>query len=551
MRRVGWLVTAGWVTGCACGESGCSGGNGSDPTDTASTGAPSCAAEVVDQTLLVCADPGARAASRFDHKQAATRRLPATNQTSGGLAVGDVNGDGLLDLMVAHELESQLWFNLGDGTWAEQVGAFAGIDLSAAVGMVLADYDGDDDLDLTVTRWGAPNRLLANDGAGGFTDVTAAAGWSTTAAWRTQSASWADVDLDGDLDVYFGAYGPKPDSYTTAFDPADPSEFYLNDGDGTFTDRSDWIPAELHDGYAFSSAFYDLDGDLYPELIQFHDFGTTSAGRNSRAAKNLAGQGFSATYGNGIDRGFEDMGVGVADLNGDGLPDFALTSWKKVSVLSSSTSGWFESANNLGIEVEVPNRNQVYGWGADFGDVDNDGDVDLAMAFGYWSVYDGAGDPLVQVDGLWIQDANGAFENLAFEPEWAVNDKGIGRGVLFADVNDDGFLDLLKRELGDDSPTLQHLSRCDDNSFLRVELRDDGLNTRAIGAIVDVDADGRRHRRWIHAGSASLYVGHPPEAHVGLADATTADVTVTWPDGCVTEHPGIDTRQRIQIHRTR
>ncbi len=531
------------------GPTGGTGGTGG----TGDTGAKECGlvgATIASATSLTCQDPGLRSANHFVHKRAASQPLSAANVESGGLAVGDVDGDGRLDLFVANELQSQLWSNAGDNLWDEVADPFGGANLSRAVGGVLVDFDGDGDLDLCVTRYEEPNALLRNDGNGGFTEV---AGAFTDHTWRTQSSSWADVDRDGDLDVYFGSYGPKPDTYTSAEDPADPGELYLNNGDGTFTESSHLIHADVHDGYAFTSAFYDIDGDFYPELFQFNDFGATEGvNRTSRLLQNgfAAGQGFlDEAPIPGISRAFEDMGIGVADLNGDALPDFAITSWKKVVLLESHpTLGWIEAPGK--VEIDPTNRNQVYGWGSDFGDVDNDGDLDLAMNFGYWSTYDGAGDPEVQVDGLWIQDTTGHFENLAAEPEWATNDKGMSRGALLADVNDDGYLDLLKRQLDDSAPTLQHLSQCGDATFLRIELEQAGMNRKGIGATIEVTRpNGDVQRRWIQAGSASMYVGHPPEAHFGLGSDEAVDVTVHWPDCTSSILEGVPTGQRIIVAR--
>ena len=126
----------------------------------------------------------------------------------------------------------------------------------------------------------------------------------------------------------------------------------------------------------------------------------------------------------------------------------------------------------------------------------------------------------------------------------------MNRGVLLADVNDDGYLDILKRQLNDNSPTLQHLSQCGSSTFLRIELEQPGMNRKAIGAIIDVTrADGSTLRRWIHAGSASMYVGHPPEAHFGLGDDTVVDVAITWPDGARSTLEPIATGQRVVIAR--
>jgi hypothetical protein len=167
------------------------------------------------------------------------------------------------------------------------------------------------------------------------------------------------------------------------------------------------------------------------------------------------------------------------------------------------------------------------------------------MLFGYWNFYTGAGDPLQQNDGLWINDG-GQFRDEG--PAMGVADPGVGRGALLVDLNGDGWLDLVKRSLNE--PTPMYLSNCGDEAWVTVSLRAPSPNTHAVGATVRVISGESVHTRWIQAGSASMYAGHPPMAHVGLGMVDTVDaIEVVWPDGAVSRVEGVAARQHLTLTR--
>jgi len=506
---------------------------------------------------VVCPDPSARSAGRFDRTQAAPQpELTQALLTSAGIVVADFTGDGQYDTFLPHIVRSDFWVPLEDGTLDEQLDQrMPGIDFSSAVGGTAVDVEGDGDFDLYVTRYQAPGRLLRNDGTGHFADVTALSGLDVY-SWRSQSSSWADYDNDGDLDLFVGSYGPPPEeTYNSPDIPpsADDSQLWRNEGDGTFTDLSSLLPAEVQDGWVFMSTWVDLDLDGYPELFTWHDFGTSHP---SMVSKNEGGAALVPVLGQTqIDQPFEDMGVALSDLNWDGLPDFATTSFEKTRLLMSQKTTtndagvlWIESSAARGLDVDTENRGQAYGWGADFGDLDHDRDEDLVMVFGFWSTYSGPRDPVVQVDGVWVQDGEGLFENKAADPTWGMNDGGVSRGLLLVDINSDGFLDVLKREL--DTAAIRYVSRCDDSAWLKVELRQEGANRNAIGArVTAVSPDGFEQTRWIHAGSSSMYSGGPPIAHFGLGEDEVASLRIVWPDGQQSEVCEVVTRRTVTITR--
>jgi hypothetical protein len=515
---------------------------------------------------IACVDPGLRSSERFASPPKAAPQFDQPREANlfgGGMVIEDLDDDGFLDLFLPSDDWVQLWWGkpgglydcTGNGCPAGQVDpnlhSLDGIKLNDSVGGSAADYDGDGDLDLVVTRWLLPPILLRNEGGRRFTDTTAVSGLGTHAR-RYQSASWADMDADGDLDLFLGTYG----EFAKILEPdcsdhlADGSELWRNEGDGTFTEVSDLLPPELTDpvagGYVFASGWYDTDDDGFPELFVSNDDGLCTP---SQLVTNHGGSSFTTVDWHPQ---AHDMGMAVGDVNGDGQPDMALTSFQTVGLLESACDGgsclWIESAQAKGLAVDSVSEHtqQAYGWGAEFGDLDNDADLDLAMNFGWWQNFDGTMDPRQQADGVWIQDASGMFSDQG--ADWGVADPGISRGVVLADLNDDGWLDIIKRILDDD--TKMYVSRCGSEGWLRIKLRDQGANTHAIGAKVTVTAGGKTQTRWMQSGSSGQYTGSPTEVHFGLGAATAADIDVEWPDGEHTVTKGVDADQIVTLTRS-
>lgn len=506
----------------------------------------------------VCEDPSARSAQRFD--QTSPRPQPDSHDydlTRAGVIVADIDGNGTLDTLLPHEGKTELWMRTADGLTDEAPTRLAGIDMTAAIGGTAVDVEGDGDLDLYITRWQVPNLLLRNDGTGHFTDVTVVAGlWKY--AWRTQSASWADFDLDGDLDLFSGSYGPALTDAQSHGDEdlpptEDESQLWRNNGDGTFTDETALLPREVQDGWTFMSTWVDTSGDGYPELFVWHDFG---ASYPSVVLGNDGGTGFLLELGTTqVDQAWEDMGVAMGDVNNDQMPDFVTTSYTTVRMLASKPTvstyagpAWIESAASRGIAVDVATWDQYYGWGAEFGDLDNDRDEDLMMLFGRWSSYDNTPAAYTQRDGLWLQGEDGKFENFAATPEWNLDDQGVKRGLVFADLNDDGYLDLVKRQ--QNGPALRYESRCDDRAWLRIALQQPDQNPSAVGArITATSPDGLVQTRWMTLGSTSMYSSAPTVVHFGLGDDETVDLEILWPDQGVSTISNVPTRRVATITR--
>jgi hypothetical protein len=247
--------------------------------------------------------------------------------------------------------------------------------------------------------------------------------------------------------------------------------------------------------------------------------------------------------GAGFDLAFAGMGVGIADLNGDEIPDFLQSSWREISLLVSRGGFWVEEAEarSLAVDYEFGGPRQIFGWGAELADIDNDGDDDGIVNFGYWETY---AEVFEQRDALFLQDDAGHFSDVA--PEWGLDDPEYNRGLLVADLNDDGLLDLVKRRLNGGSP--MHLSRCDDSNWIRVRPRMPGPNTHAIGGRVRVVAGDRVWTRTLTVGGTSMYTTGPAEVHIGLGDVERVDaVEIVWPGGAVSTLERVDSRQILDV----
>jgi hypothetical protein len=534
---------------------------GTSPTTPPDTGVFTDPNALVLGPEVVCADPGPRAEAAFD---VTVHTVPSTSDLwiwGGGAIAVDLDCDGDLDIVLPGEDGGGALLNDGTGAFDADDDFFGDVDLSWGTGGSVADMDGDGDLDLLYTRFDQPNVLLRNDDCA-WTDVTASAfpddevvidaaavpppTVSARTAYKTMVSSWADLDHDGDLDLYVGNYGFVDESGapTEDFLPADPNLLLLNRGDGTFDNASDRLPVEVHDCYDYAGGFLDLTGDGWPEIYTVCDFGVAYP---NAMLTNVGGQfHYDPFQSNGL-QGLDvtGMGLGIADLNGDATPDLLISEWNKFKLFQSSGDFWLQVLD-AGIDPDAA-ADQKVAWGTEFVDVDNDGDEDVPVAFGYvdnsnpiWR------NPLRQPDALYVNDGAGSFHDAAAAAGF--DQDGVARGFAVADFNGDGYPDFFKRDLLGDNTV--HLSRCGSDAFLDVSLMAETGNRHGIGAVVEVTAGGTTQRRWITAGGLNYASGHPPTAHFGLGAATTVDLLeVLWPDGLRSRFESVDVRRSVVVQR--
>ncbi len=537
------------VTACGSGDSKCkkrhcgTGTGGDSASLDTGDGVTDPGLSVTVQAVAVqCLDATPRDASRFDRSVSAAESAPV-RFFAGGVGAGDLNGDGVLDLILPGFTGTKYYpGDPGGGRTLDEV-TFAGVELDLATGASVADYDGDGDLDVFVTRFTVGDRLLRNDG-GAFVDVSDEAGIADNDR-RSLSSAWADYDGDGDLDLVVGCYGWLDEGTNTQhedFIPADPSFLYVNNGDGTFEDRSADLPQSAHDGYTFVAGWHDLDNDMQPDLYIVNDFGVAYP---NVLLWNRDGVLVPDNDASSLDLAITGMGLGVADFTGDGVLDLVMPEWNGINLLESSELGfWVQSGWAKGVYNDLE-RAQKVGWGADFADMDNDGDLDIPVGFGVLDSpeYD---PPPNEPDALFLQDESGNFADHA--ADWGIDDRDDGRGFALVDLNGDGWLDIVKRNVGASSVIYE--SRCGEAGWLRIKLHQSGMNQMAVGARVRVFDNGTRWMRTVLAGGHNHATGGPPEVHFGFGDRDVVHrVEVTWPDGQISNLFDVPTRQVLDITR--
>lgn len=468
----------------------------------------------------------------FDYKHGIKRPIKSDQESqqllfSGGVATGDYDNDGWVDLYIVRgDIGPNLLFrNLGDGTF-EEVGSRAGLaspEWTIGSGPTFADFTGDGHLDLFVGGVDKTTpQLFRNRGDGTFENITPEYGISDL--HNSYSAAFGDYDRDGDLDLYV--------SHWTFSNNFNRNYLFENDGKGGFKDAS--IGAGLGNLIFadFTPNFADVNSDGWPDLLIAADFKHTKLFINNQ----------DGTFKNATDTTvFTDenaMGSAIGDYDNDGDLDWFVSSvWdpRKIDI----NNEWGKSGNRLyrnrgdGTFEDVTDlagvRIGYWGWASCFGDFNNDGHLDIFHVNGFFRADSAdrradifSDDPV----RMFVSDGDGTFteQSLAL----GLDDTRQGRGVSCFDYDRDGDLDIFIANFGD-PPRLYRNDGGNKQHYLGVSLKGDSPNTEAIGARVYVTAGGVTQMREMRAGS-NFASQDPVEAHFGLGDATTVKkLRVVWP----------------------
>jgi len=448
---------------------------------------------------------------------------------AGGLIVDDFENNGLLDIVTSSwdMCEPLHYFhNNGDGTFTDRT-AEAG--LSGQLGglnIVEADYNNDGCMDLLVLRggWELPMRrsLLRNNCKGTFTDVTDVSGLGDPVT-ATQTAAWADVDNDGYLDLFIGNENA-------------PSQLFRNKGDGTFEDISH---AAGIDTIAFTKgvAAADYDKDGYVDFYVSNASGPNSLYHNNH---NLTFTDVARQA--GVQAPYFSFATWFFDYDNDGWPDIYVGSY------FSSVEQAVRSYLGLPVSVETAKlyRNLHNGtfqdvtaqdgldkvfmpMGSNFGDVDDDGFLDIYLGMGNPSF-------AAMMPHALLRNRDGkAFVDITASSGTGELHKG--HGIAFADIERNGHEDIVSAN-GGAVPADRHTLRLfenpgNGNDWINVRLIGVKSNRAAVGAEikVTVENDGKAPRsvyRWV--GDTSSFGGNPMEQHIGLGHgARIVGLEVWWP----------------------
>ena len=461
------------------------------------------------------AGPGGEPGSTQSPKDASAGARAA--RYGSGLAIGDVDGDGRLDIVFANAAASGkarpvLYRNKGDFTF-EDVTATSGVDFEG-IGMaaVLGDYDNDGDQDLYLTRLGG-GALFANDGKGHFSDITRKA--DATAQGFVLGASWADVDHDGDLDLFLNRLA-EPATHS----PATPL-LLLNRGDGTFKPGVQEMKITGPATGTVSAVFADFDADRDIDAV------LSSSGGQDTLLDNRREEGFVAR---GREIGLRSRGAGrgvaAGDVDGDGLPDLVFAGGPDAPLrldLNSARRTFTERP------ISAPPGASIFG--AVLFDADNDGDLDLCVV----------GSKLL----FYLNDGKGRFIDATEQAgltQIAVKD---GRGVAAADLDGDGDLDLVVTQNGG-PPILLRNEGGHRNHWLDVAARGLNSNKDGIGTKVEVQAGPVWQRREVQAGGGYLSQS-PTVTHFGLGGRALADIVrLLWPGGVLQAEMDVPAGQKVE-----
>ena len=477
--------------------------------------------------------------ARFDPTPMGYSSTDVENQ--GPLAVNDFDGDGHLDVAFVQLGSLPLVF-LGDGALGFTPSELP-VDPLHYTGISAVDVEGDGDIDLYLSTTDA-NRLLRNTGDG-FEDATEALGLGGGDG-HTLTASWADFDRDGDLDVFLANYS------TGSLGPDAPSvadrDVLLVQQAGGFVDAEGALPSSSRAGFSYLGGWFDADGDGWLDLYVVTDLATKSVENlPNHFIRNDRGDLIAAPE-QGLDRRMLAMGLALNDMDGDGDTDVHVTNAGSTR-LARNDDGLFVDIS-LTVEVLSNRPDGDISWATDFVDVDNDGRNELFTAFGYMPTKgpdggpDGTANDPLQRDTLWRwSPADERYEDIA--PELGLDDTAWTRTAVPADLDRDGFPELLTWSL--DQGLKLYTAGCNDNAWLRVSLRGRDANSQAIGAKINTGIPGTRVTRQIMSGSTGSMSSQPPEAILGLDDEETVYVEVFWPDGAVTRNLDVPTRRAIAL----
>ena len=478
-----------------------------------------------------------------EFEDAATAAGLAVLQHSGGVVMEDFDGDGLLDIVVTSSGpldQTHLFHNNGNGTFSDRTEAAGLLGETGGLNIVATDYDNDGHADLLVLRggwWGQygqyPMSLLHNRGDGTFEDVTVKAG--LLSMHPTQTAAWADYDGDGWLDLFVGHESERAPEGTLLH----PSQMFHNNHDGTFTEVGAALGlADL--GFVKGVGWGDFNNDGRPDL-----YVSVKGGRNRLFRNDGPGKPWrfiDVTAQAGVAQQHDSFATWFFDFDNDGWPDIFVGGYSTQSMMDV---GAFELGKPFHAETPRLYRNNhdgtftnvatgtglnraILAMGAGFGDLDNDGWLDVYLGTGESSYEALLPNRMFRNDrGKFFQDVttSGGFGHLQK-----------GHGIAFGDLCNTGHEDVFEEMggafPGDTYTSVLYRNPGNGNHSVTLELEGVRANRAGVGARLDVtirEAGTERHV-FRTVGFGSSFGGNPLRQHIGIGKATEVEsVEVSWP----------------------
>ncbi len=502
------------------------------------------------------------------------RIMPEVASMGASVSIVDYNRDGWPDIYVTNSRtgsKNHLYRNNHDGTFTDVAAQLGIADVNqegtgVSMGAVWGDYDNDGYDDLFLIKWGEPE-LFHNDAGKGFTRVTDQAGLPP---WiNANTALWLDYDGDGKLDLFVGGYYPEnvnlwhlqntrmmPDSFEYATNGGRKYLFH-NLGGGRFQEVSAKVGINSR-RWALACAAADLAGTGYPDLFVANDYGVSELYINDNGHFHEAGAetgvGFSPKSG---------MNAAFGDIFNQGKFSIYVSNISEEGVLIQGNNLWVPEdrsglhyqnmARDLGVELG--------GWsfGAQFGDFNNDGNLDLFLENGYisasrtrsywydfskvaggnssiisdaahWPAFDGRSLSGYQQKKVWINDGAGRFEDVA--QVVGVTDRHDGRAIALADLWNTGTLDAVVANQS--GPLLIYRNVvAPGRDWIEFDLEGTRSNRSAIGASVTLFWNGHEQVQSVSGGNG-FASEDDRRLHFGLGqDPHIEKAVIRWPSGAV------------------
>ncbi|HEV2492005.1 MAG TPA: CRTAC1 family protein [Terriglobia bacterium] len=440
----------------------------------------------------------------------------------------------------ANPPRNALYRNNRDGTFTDVTLAAGVQGGNFGMGVAVGDYDGDGFPDLLVAGYGR-NILYHNNGDGTFTDVTEKAGLEDN-RWSS-SATWFDYDNDGRLDLFvchyvdysadprdqcFNAQGKTFYCLETQLKPLTCS-LYHNNGDGSFSEVGHQTVIGQVKGKALGVVAADFNNDGWMDLFVANDTlpNWLFANRGAGKWEEIGLRAGVACSDEGQVRG--GMGVGAADFDQDGKLDFVLTNFNGEQFSLYHNDG-HELFSDWASRLPIGDATRTLsGWGTKFLDYDNDGNLDLIFCSGHPDPDIGKISPYSYLEPLLLfRNTGHGFVDVSRDAGTAFQQNWAARGLALGDLDNDGALDVLIGINGG-APLLLKNQAAAKNNWLGVRLVGRDCNRDAVGARIKWSSGSVVRSRY-KVGGSSFCSSHDPRVVLGLGQAKSVDwLEVAWP----------------------
>lgn len=500
--------------------------------------------------------------------------MPQIASMGAGVSVVDFDKDGWNDFYLTNSGEGSfnaLYRNNGDGSFTDIAKDLGVADLNrketgVSMGAVWGDFDNDGFEDLLLYKWGKTELFKNNQGKSFAVVAVGFPNWA-----NINSGIWFDYDRDGKLDIFLGGYFPEnlnlwaldntrimPESFEYAKNGGR-KYLYHNLGEGKFEEVSKQMGIDTN-RWALAVGAADLTGNGFPDLFVANDYGVSELffnenGKRFMDASESSGVGFSPKSG---------MNASFGDVLNDGRLSIYESNISEEGILLQGNNLWMPRQNSTGNNLKFDNQASNFGvdlggwsWGAQFGDLNNDGNLDIFLTNGYvsadknsnywydfakvtvgnnsiiadaanWSPMEGRSLSGFQQKKVWINDGAGKFNEIA--QIVGVNETFDGRAVAFADLWNRGVLDVIVAS--QKAPVLIYKNNVEPrNNWIGFELEGSGSNRSAIGTQVKIHWNNQVQIQEIHGGSGYC-AQNQRRLHIGLGKAEKVDkVEIRWASG--------------------